>query len=386
LERQKRLIAALGVAYAFLTAASQVRIHLLLPRSVLMIYGSFWASGHAANLGLNPYALQPLTYVPTHFPAHVAEVNMNPPALLPLFQLFALFDPKWGSIAWIGVSSALFIVPALALIKHNAPHIQARQVAWLFLAPEFYTTVALGQIYTLLFALGVFAWIALDQRREVVAGVLIGVLVAMKPPFGVWPALLLLSRSYRAAGVAFGVAAVLSIAPAFLYGPDIFGKWLAAVASDNHVLVFPQEVSLNGFFRRLGLGHAGSILAGLLLLGTSYLVWKRKPDAMTASAVAIPVSLLCSPLAWIDYLLVAAPAFLARPWDLRMTLIALLLLVPARLAYASFGGTWWVLSMAGLVFIVPVASLAGVFIRRVVRADLSATVGCAPAQAEPAAS
>ena len=79
---------------------------------------------------------------------------------------------------------------------------------------------------------GVSAWILLERKKEIWAGILIGLVVAMKPNFAVWPALLLLSGTYRPALASIATVAVVSAIPLAVFGPEIYRQWLDLLASD----------------------------------------------------------------------------------------------------------------------------------------------------------
>jgi hypothetical protein len=61
-------------------------------------FGSYQASGHAAAVGLNPYAPYPETFRSTFGSLIVPDINFNPPCLLPLFQ--GLSHLSRASFSW----------------------------------------------------------------------------------------------------------------------------------------------------------------------------------------------------------------------------------------------------------------------------------------------
>jgi hypothetical protein len=63
-------------------------------------FGSFLAAGHAANQGLNPYAVYELTYVFRSPGIEIEAVNLNPPVLLPFFQIAARFESLQAYTYW----------------------------------------------------------------------------------------------------------------------------------------------------------------------------------------------------------------------------------------------------------------------------------------------
>jgi hypothetical protein len=152
--------------------------------------------------------------------------------------------------------------------------------------------------------------------------------------------------------------------PVIFYGPGIYAEWRAAVALDQHAAIFPMEVSLHGFFLRAGLPLAGMVFSGLLLLASAFIVWTKRPDVFSTTAVALPVVLLCSPLAWIDYMIVLIPVFIATRWNSKMTGIAISLLIPPGVALLAIGEPRWVSTLTGLIYLLPVLLLAAEYILR----------------------
>lgn len=147
------------------------------------------------------------------------------------------------------------------------------------------------------------AWLLLERGRLLAAGLLIGVVVAVKPNFLVWPGLLLLAGYPQVAFAAAGCAAVLSLAPAALYGPRVYGLWLDLLSQDAQRGVFLTNASLLGLFLRFGYGTTGLAASLALLAGLAFWARRHRPDPLRASALGLLGALLASPLAWIHYTL-----------------------------------------------------------------------------------
>lgn len=326
----------------------------------LKIFGSFWASGWAASHGLDPYAIHSLTWITD---LGIAEANMNPPTLLPLFQFFALFDAVAGARVWTLFSALLFIATAAALLADQRFACDRHQVAWVFLAPPLMSTLSLGQIYVLLFALGVGAWLLLKRNQGLAAGVLIGLLVAMKPNFAVWPALLFLCGHWRPAVSAGAAAAAVAALSLGLYGPEVYDQWLAAVAADRHIL-FATEVSITGYLTRLGLPGLALPVVATLLLAVAIWSWRRRFNVLDASALGIVVAILASPLAWVDYGLVLVPALLQRPWNRTFKIAAAMLVVPPVIPFLSMYGPRWTVALGGALYFGAFCLLLAGFVAR----------------------
>lgn len=318
----------------------------------LKVFGSFWASGWAAAHHQNPYAVYPLTWI-FHLPGrpgNVVDLNLSPPALLPFFEGLSWLNPDVAVKVWTFLSLVLYLGCGALLVQVNREHIQHRQILWFVLARAAMNMLALGQDYSLFIALAVVAWVLLERDRQLAAGIVLGLLIAAKPNYALWAVLLLFCRRGRAAAVAFVVAAALCALPLALYGPGIYGEWTRAVAGDPHWF-FPNEVSITGFATRMGHPRIGEgLAAALLVFACGVVVWKR-PSLRNTSGIALSVGMLASPLAWFHYALLLAGPLFARRWDLILSLVLLLLMLP-------FAGFWYLL---------PVAYVAGWFLWEAVR-------------------
>lgn len=306
---------AMCAAYYLLNVTLMVIVYSR-PAKHAAIFGSFWEAGKHLD-----YQAHPLVW---RTGEGFLELNLNPPTLFPLFQLFALFDPQAGQIVWMIVSAALWLAVVWLLHKQAT----RAQIFWLLTLPTVYACLALGQIYILLFALGAAIWWCLKNDRALLASVLIGVLVALKPNFAVWGIVAFAAGHYRHALTAGAVALALFVLAAVLYGPSIYSEWLHAAALDQHGL-HPHNVSLWAFFTRLGLNVSPYVVAAVAVAVIAWAV-RFRPSLYDLTPVAVLVAILCSPLAWLDYVLVAAAFVIDRPWRLPMVAAAFLM----------FGSVW----------------------------------------------
>jgi hypothetical protein len=327
-------VVLLGAAFAYLPSFGP---HAQYGYKVL---GSFWASGWAAAHGLNPYEVYPLTWT-FHLDGHpVVDLNLSPPALLPLFAAFSWVSVDAAVRIWTLVSALLMIGSAALLVGENRARVQHRQILWFLLARAMFNTLWLGQDYSLLIALAVGAWVLLERDRQLVAGLLLGVLAAAKPNYALWPLLLVFCGRWKASAVAAVVAGALCALPLALYGPAIYGEWMRAVAGDPHWF-FPNEVSLTGLATRMGHARVGEALAAALLVAACALVIWKRPSLRVTSGVALSVGMLASPLAWYQYAMLLAGPLFARRWNVALSLVLLLLMLPFG---AIFFTPIWVLT------------------------------------------
>ncbi|HTZ72253.1 MAG TPA: glycosyltransferase family 87 protein [Acetobacteraceae bacterium] len=330
------------------------------PVSHLHQFGSFWSAGWAANHGLNPYGDYPLvppSFVPGLMPADAGtdpgDINLNPPALLLLFRLLALADPLRALAPWVWGSAALFVLITCYLLRHSVLPVPAWRILCILLMVPVRDTIWRAQIYALVLVCAALGWVALKQRRDVVAGLAIGVLVAMKPNFAYWPIYLLLARRRRVALIAAVTVAVLALLPTISEGVGVYAAWLGVVRLDRHWL-FTTDISLVGMFHRVGMLAVGQILAGLLAVLGGILVYRRRPEAIEASALALGMGIVAAPLAWSYYTVVLIPALVDDCWGPLTRVAAALLMVPVAVPLTAMLGPPWLQFLATLIPALPV--------------------------------
>lgn len=301
-------------------------------------FGAFVASARAAAAGLDPYGVYPLT---PHvvFPGFEAwNPNLNPPISALLFRAFDVGEPGRAFWVWFWISASCYVGAVALLLRRHARGLRAVLLAaWMLGLAGFWDTLYLGQIYLPLLLLAVGAWLLLEKGEEVAAGVLIGLLVAVKPNFLVWPVLLLLAGRHRAPVAAAAVAAVVSLVPLIAFGPGVYRQWLTLVAHDGDRAFFLTNASLSGFAARAGLDWAGLVLSVALLLALAAWAFRTRPGAMKASSAALVAAVLASPLGWVHYTLFLIPVML-RHWTRPLTwAAAALLMVPVSIVLGHFG-------------------------------------------------
>ncbi|MCC6381463.1 MAG: DUF2029 domain-containing protein [Dehalococcoidia bacterium] len=301
----------------------------------LLDWGSFVASGRAANAGLDPYGVYPLTF--RVGPEAAPAPNLNPPVSVYAFRAVAPFDPVASQRAWYVASLALYVVVVLTLVGTSRRGPAWLWGLWALALAGIWHTLELDQIYVPLLLLGMGAWLALERGRPVAAGVSMGALAAVKPQFLLWPALLLLARHRRAALAGFATAAAFSAVPLMVDGPAIYREWLAVTPSLTAGQPFPGNSALPGVAARLGVPLAGVALAVVIVVALAGWALLRRPSALRVSAAALLGSLLAGPISWAGYTLLLLPALFRAP----VTWLSL-----AAMALLCFP-YWLVLDLAG---------------------------------------
>ncbi|WP_108461028.1 glycosyltransferase family 87 protein [Devosia naphthalenivorans] len=331
------------IAAALLTLFSLWVIWVEWPRIApphgLWDFGAFLASGRAAAEGLNPYGIYPPLTPHVVFPGFEAwNPNLNPPVSALLFQLFDLAPPEVSFRAWSWISIGLYAATIALLLHRYARGPEAVVlIAWAGALAGFWDTLYLGQIYIPLVLAAVGAWLLLERGEHVWAGVLIGLVIAIKPNFLVWPVLLFLAGHRKSSLVSVGTAAVISIIPVLFFGVEIYRQWAELVVSDGERAMFLTNASLSGFTARAGIPYLGLVLSGTMLLALAgWALWKQ-PPVVQASSFALVAAVLASPLGWIHYTLFLLPVIVShwRFWP--MWLVAAMLCIPVPMIINQFG-------------------------------------------------
>lgn len=303
-----------------------VSIALAFPKGYhLQDFGAFVGSGQAANRGLDPYGIY---YSLPDDPSIGSNTpNLNPPLSVVAFQALALLDPLAARDGWLIACVALYGLTLYLLHREYSPGLL--KMAWAVALLGFWYTIQQAQVYTLLALVGAGAWLLLRRGRYLQAGLLIGLLLAIKPNFAVWPALLMLGGHWTVALIACVAATLLSALPLAAYGPGIYAQWLSAVAtSGGGGAALPHNGSLFGLAHQLGHPELGLPLAATLLVGLALWVLLRRPDALAVSRLAAIVAFLAGPVSWPGYTLLLLPVFMERRWTWPLVAAAVVLALP----------------------------------------------------------
>ena len=316
---------------------------------------------------------------------------------LPAFAVLALpvslVPLEVGKAIWFSLSVATLAL----LLRLNPPVLpEVRKPAWVLILiavivlGKFYAhELALGQVNLLFATVATGAILALQSKRETLAGALVVLAIVIKP-YGVLLLPWLVGRGGRrsvltAAGALTGVL----LLPAVLYGFSgsvaLHRDWLTTVVTtsdEGNILNVDNASWLAMYARWLGPGSMAGALATLTAGGAVGLVvwmWRAgryvaRPEGLEAALLLVLIPLM-SPQGWDYVLLVSTPAvvYLANyedrlPRGLRLlTFVALALIaftifdLIGRAAYGAF------MRMSGitLCFFVVIAALAVLRKRRI---------------------
>jgi hypothetical protein len=208
--------------------------------------------------------------------------------------------------------------------------------------PPFLYDLHHGQMMMTILLLLTATWLSLKSGRNTVAGIFLGLLLALK--LYAWPILLflILKRNYRPVIYAAGVFLLLNL---------IIIIWLGFVPVFEYYLRVAPAISL--IYRTHTLNFSlfalGATLVGawfgallvLLVLVVSLALALRAPDFDHAFMIMVAVTIVTGPVSWAHYLITLLPALcLVVSWrEMQMrekVLIAILFYLAVPEIYESF--------------------------------------------------
>lgn len=320
------------------------------PSGELRDFGSFIASGQAGAAGQNPYGIYPLTFHVVLPGFEVWNPNLNPPVSVPFFALLSRLGPEHAFVLWWGLSLVCYLIAIALLVQRYGSGPAWLMPLWALALAGLWDTLILGQIYLPLVLAAVGSWLLLERGRHVPAGVLLGLIIAVKPNFAVWPVLLLLAGHAKPALVAGVAAVVLSAIPLLTNGPLVYRQWIELIASDTGRAAFLTNASLPGLALRLQAGPIGVLLSVALLGGLAAWALRSKPGPLRASALGILGGITASPIAWVHYTLFLLPVFFSRRWTAPVAAAAVLLTVPVHVVLRLLDASPWQQATFGSVY------------------------------------
>ena len=272
-------------------------------------------------------------------------VNLNPPVWTVLISPLGLMEAIDAYRLFVVIS----ILLVLGYLAWTAEELRLRPV-WavvgaglLLFSSPLLSTLALGQVYPVL-ALGlVAAWISDRRDDQRLSGVSLGLVVALKPslaPVLLWPLARRRWDSFSAAIIAGLVATVVGFVVA---GPSATFRYIG-ILNEGSANPYWDNASIPAAAARFFTEHPyGQNLATLpwmvyvgyaLGIGVVLLTAARIRDGGEAGLWAlVAASLLASPIAWHNYLVLLAPGvllLLARGWTAPALLLLALQAIPAQ--------------------------------------------------------
>jgi alpha-1,2-mannosyltransferase len=307
--RQVAVVLVFGAAvWAFLAVAAVRHGYF----DLNVYYGAvrYWTAGHDIYDYLRPSTEYGFTYPP------FAALVMLPMALL-----------TWRETILVSLTLSVL---ATGLVLYWLVDPIARRQGWtrwfaLAIAAGFAAayepmreTINFGQVNMVLVVLVLADLLLLVVPGRRLAGVGIGLAVAVKLTPGVFVLYLLLTRRFRAAGVAVLTAVAATLAAAAVTPDESRVFWTDAVWNVDRIgsASFVSNQSLSGVVARLGLDPPWSSLLLAALVGGAFAVWVRRAraawaagDEMTGFTLTAIFGCLASPFTWVHHLVWVMPAF-----------------------------------------------------------------------------
>ena len=318
-------------------------------RRELMDFGSFYAAGLKIQNGENPYDPNSGYIFDIYFPrvgAGGKMMNLNPPISVLIFERLARYDPSQAMKIWQISSAILYAFLVILLAGFYRQNTTPIKFIWAFTLAGFWHTLALGQIYIPLLLFTVAGWLLMQGKRYLLAGLAIGLVIAIKPNFILWAVFLLFSGYYLTFLVAGITSLAVSIIPIFFYGVEIYTQWLEASTLQIETLIMPGNNSILGLTARFNATNTGivlSIFAAAVLLVISR---QNKPGVTGQleyiSALGIIASLLASPISWTGYTILLLPVlFSIRKWEAPVIGSAFIFSIPFGIVLNQFQNSFW---------------------------------------------
>jgi len=257
----------------------------------------------------------------------VQGLNLNPPISVYGFDYLSRLPAARVEAAFL-VGSLLLLALSVGLLMAAYPDKRNLLVllAVVSLAGVWHMVWYL-QLYAPLILAITCSWLLMRRGNLLIAGVMLGLVVAVKPNFGVVILALLAARHFKVALPALGTAALISAAPLLISGPLIYEQWIELVTSFKG-LVWTSNASLVSAGARFHLPLVGYALASIALLLVLYWQWRFRPPVLQSTAAAITAALMIGPVSRAGYTLVLLPFFFSQRWDWRLWTAVVMLDMP----------------------------------------------------------
>jgi glycosyl transferase family 87 len=321
----------------------------------LLDFGSFIAAGQEAVLGNNPYTEDSLlVYIleSESMDQSLPSPNLNPPLSILFFLPLSGIDPLKAVSGWRIATAILFGLGILILAGCYPTSTNLTRMIWALSLAGFWHMLALGQIYAPLLLLAIVVWIFAERGDHKLAGLALGVIIAIKPNFVFWLVLLGAAGYMTAALTAAIVALTLSILPALIFGVEVYKQWLTALFNYPSLgLSIAGNTSFQSLTARFGSATPGTLISLLFIAASLYVAHHHKFSLNKINTLGLVGSLLISPFSWVGYTIMTLPIFFSRPkWSWPYLLSAALLSFPYMLILYFFQKSFFNLVLFGWLY------------------------------------
>lgn len=244
-----------------------------------------------------------------------------PPQVSVFFAPLSKLSYGWAVLVWSLISTALYGVSCFLVWRRcGALALFGGVIGWLAVgSPAFFSLVGHGQTTSVVVALLVGMFLALQADRPVLAGVLLG-LLAYKPQVGIAAGLtLLVSREWRIVmGAALGVAASVAVGWLYWGTPTMLG-YLGVLSNPGQLTMIVEQKLYHSHslrtlwallipWRPLAMALFG--LTAVWVLHHTVRAWQSPAPLERRFAVVLIATVLVSPHVFVYDLVILAPALI----------------------------------------------------------------------------
>jgi hypothetical protein len=324
----------LVIVVAAMSVALILAVVLRPPTTNQRDFDTFWDAARWYREGVDPYLGHPLRTG--------AGYNLNAPAFIFLFLPFSYFPLLPASVAWTVAGLLAYGLSARWIARELAIPSAFLLLCGLLISQASFTAFQLGQVAPFLLPLFTCAWLADRSDRPWRAGILLGVLIAAKPFFGMFGIYAMLFRRSRplVLGMVVGAAAFLAMG-LLAGGISVYRSWFfvlgrvtwpAHLANGSLLALVTREITstpdvpLSSLVLRQPLVSPVWFLTLVLVAGVALRALHRITNRDQAWLLVGVCSFLLSPLGWAYYAPLLAGPVAARwqvaPNNVRMWLAA----------------------------------------------------------------
>ena len=271
--------------------------------------------GHALRAGVSLYA--PMAELAAGIDPYLGEwlkVSAYPPVAALIGLPISYLSYFWAAVVWLFLEiCSLFTAVFLAVKRFGG---QTGRTPVLVTACFFigwdtiYVEITLGQLMIPILLLLTLTWLALRAGKDLQAGLLLGVVMALK--LYAWPLaiFLFLAGRRRAVFAAVAVVVAANVAMVGVVGTSVVVDYYSRVGE----AVLAQYVSDPWNFSAWSIGYRAAGTVGAIglsagMLGYSLLLALRTKDFESGFMTMLIASVVLQPISWIHYLVTLLPAF-----------------------------------------------------------------------------
>lgn len=281
---------------------------------------------------------------------HYSPDNMNPnvPILNLLYLPFVGIPLRVASTTWLLASYAAAAVCLTMTVRASGAHVSRRLAAagtlLLLAAPATNDHLANGNMIWMLWLIVTAAWVAALKGRHRLSAAFMGLLIVLKPIFGLWLVYYVVKRDWEGLATATSAIGVVFGASLVVFGTEAWLAWGEAV---QRVTWFDWEdnASIAGILSRATAMSTPLWLIGVIV-SSGVTVWmiQRRPGPLSREWVLMfLLSVLASPLGWRYYCTFAIGPILDWLSKTRLSYAQGLALLGLAVSPAldSTGDPWW---------------------------------------------